>query len=414
MGRIRISGIVRVANRLREALTRRVSTDEQRTLREAQQESLQQIDAILKQHRALPGDLPAPSRQAYEFIRAFDASRLRTAHAGASRTQTSIAAQPPNYAPPPSPPPKPPSMLKFPGLGRFATQLMNDIARLAGVGQFSADATGRVIRQTARRLQLGVDRAAEEEAEIPEATRHLVAWFRYFAQDDRMTHYAEVVEQSRRRWVELGFHDKGWPRPLLIHFRPARSVYRCRVTDEGTQVVLATPLLVADARTLEQVGRRLLDLPFDWDRVMQAMQSEAYLALNAQLDALGGHAPDETAGATYDLAEIFDTVNRTYFEGNMPRPKLTWSKTLTHAKFGHYNYVDDTVMISASLDQPSIPRCAIEHVMHHELLHKKHGMRQQGSRGVAHTPEFREEEKRFDKFDDACRFLERYAREHTR
>jgi hypothetical protein len=93
----------------------------------------------------------------------------------------------------------------------------------------------------------------------------------------------------------------------------------------------------------------------------------------------------------------------------MARPRLIWSQRITRGRFGHYNYSTDTVMISRSLDRADVPAFVVDHVMHHELLHKKHGLRWQDGRGHAHTAEFRAEESRFENYHEADAFLRRLA-----
>jgi hypothetical protein len=66
-------------------------------------------------------------------------------------------------------------------------------------------------------------------------------------------------------------------------------------------------------------------------------------------------------------------------------------------------------MISRALDRPDVPEFVVDHVMHHELLHKKHGLRWQDGRGVAHTREFRSEEVRFAQYEPADQFLRQLA-----
>jgi len=132
--------------------------------------------------------------------------------------------------------------------------------------------------------------------------------------------------------------------------------------------------------------------------------SEAFQAVRTALDQAAG-AVEHTSGMTHDLSEVFDGVNRRYFDGQMPRPKLRWTKRLTGMRFGHYNFAHDVVCISSTLDRPDVPRFVIEHVMHHELLHKKHGSKWSGSQRRCHTREFRAEERVFERFDDADKFL---------
>jgi hypothetical protein len=119
---------------------------------------------------------------------------------------------------------------------------------------------------------------------------------------------------------------------------------------------------------------------------------------------------DSTRGAFFDLGDSFDRVNARYFGGEMKRPRLTWSRSFTRRKFGHYDHVKDWVMVSSTLDQPQVPEFVVDFLMYHELLHKKHGIHWVNGRGLAHTRAFYADERRFERFDEAEAWLKKLAR----
>ena len=96
----------------------------------------------------------------------------------------------------------------------------------------------------------------------------------------------------------------------------------------------------------------------------------------------------------------------------MPKPNLVWNRTLTGCKFGHYQPGTDTVMLSVSLDDPSVPASVVDYVMYHELLHKKHGITMVNGHRVLHSPSFRADERRFGDYDEAMRHLDELALKH--
>ena len=119
---------------------------------------------------------------------------------------------------------------------------------------------------------------------------------------------------------------------------------------------------------------------------------------------------EATRGAFHDLIESFDRVNARYFEGKMARPRITWSRSFTGRKFGHYDTVKDWVMVSSTLDSASVPAFVVDFLMFHELLHKKHGIRWVNDRGHAHTSAFYAEEKTFEGHELAEQWLTKLAR----
>jgi hypothetical protein len=87
-------------------------------------------------------------------------------------------------------------------------------------------------------------------------------------------------------------------------------------------------------------------------------------------------------GEHFDLHRLFEKLNARYFQGQLGRPHIGWS----------------------------VPQCAVEYVLYHEMLHVKHPTRRSGCTLVSHSREFREEEKRFPEFERARRILDRLAR----
>lgn len=112
-------------------------------------------------------------------------------------------------------------------------------------------------------------------------------------------------------------------------------------------------------------------------------------------------------GKAYDLAEMFSDLNTRYFAGSLDRPLLSWSRRPTSRVLGHHDHVHRAIIISSTLDNPAIPRFVVEYVLYHEMLHVKHPARIVSSRTVYHGRAFRDEERLFDRFDEALQWLEK-------
>ncbi|MBC7798668.1 MAG: M48 family peptidase [Pyrinomonadaceae bacterium] len=115
-------------------------------------------------------------------------------------------------------------------------------------------------------------------------------------------------------------------------------------------------------------------------------------------------------GKFYDLDEIFDYLNRNYFENALPQLTLSWSKTKTFRLFGHHDALHETIIISKTLDDGKIPKFVTEFVLYHELLHVKHPTQIVNGRRQIHTAIFRRDEMKFAKFDEAENWINRIAR----
>ncbi|HEX8397568.1 MAG TPA: SprT-like domain-containing protein [Pyrinomonadaceae bacterium] len=114
-------------------------------------------------------------------------------------------------------------------------------------------------------------------------------------------------------------------------------------------------------------------------------------------------------GQVYDLEEIFRLVNQTYFQNRLEQPVLSWSQTKTRRVFGHQDAVHDTIIISRTLDEARVPRFVVEFVLYHELLHVVHPMRVINGKRRIHSAAFRRDERRFARFEEAEKWLEKLA-----
>ncbi|HEX9928031.1 MAG TPA: SprT-like domain-containing protein [Pyrinomonadaceae bacterium] len=117
-------------------------------------------------------------------------------------------------------------------------------------------------------------------------------------------------------------------------------------------------------------------------------------------------------GQAYDLEEIFRRVNQTYFQNRIKQPVLSWSQTKTRRVFGHQDAVHDTIIISRTLDDARVPQFVVEFVLYHELLHVVHPMRVVNGKRRIHSAAFRRDERRFARFEEAEKWLERLARQN--
>ena len=110
-------------------------------------------------------------------------------------------------------------------------------------------------------------------------------------------------------------------------------------------------------------------------------------------------------GHVYHLEEIFDELNQRFFYGLLARPRMTWSQTHSRRSLGHFDPAHNAIVISRIFDHPKVPRCAVEYIVYHEMLHLKHPVKLRGSRRCVHGAEFQAEEKLFPQLDVAKAFL---------
>ena len=112
-------------------------------------------------------------------------------------------------------------------------------------------------------------------------------------------------------------------------------------------------------------------------------------------------------GHRWDLDEVFESLNTRFFYGLLGRPTLTWSAHSARRMLGHYDAAHNTIVVSRVFDRPDTPRCAIEYLLYHEMLHLKHPVRVRAGRRCVHSREFQAEERLFPELEQAKLYLKR-------
>jgi len=114
-------------------------------------------------------------------------------------------------------------------------------------------------------------------------------------------------------------------------------------------------------------------------------------------------------GAHRNLEEIFERLNRQFFDGLLGRPNLGWSRGASRSMLGHFDPSHNAIVISRIFDRPGVPELALEYVVFHEMLHLRHPVDHRGARRRVHTREFREAEKKFPRLREAKEILKRLS-----
>ncbi len=122
-------------------------------------------------------------------------------------------------------------------------------------------------------------------------------------------------------------------------------------------------------------------------------------------------------GHTYDLAEVFDFVNKTYFNGTVAsyvrwsaHPLRSYQSVRTGSDGGRYNLIT----IAQMYDRPGVPRFAVDAIMHHEMLHIACPPQTGGARNRIHGPEFKRRERMFPHYRDWVEWERRCLKQMSR
>ncbi|HEX5241782.1 MAG TPA: hypothetical protein VFW23_00865 [Tepidisphaeraceae bacterium] len=383
-GSVYIKGLVALANHVRRELSSRSVVAD---LRRQVEQNLQKVDEILLAHGAAERQLPAPSQRALQFLRGIDWNQ-----ATVSQTSQASETRLPQFS--------------FPGVGRLLDRTLDRLANDLTSEQVASVRAS--IERASRQIERSIQHRRIEPDQLTPRSREQRGWLALFSRAEQLEAYINARRMAVQ-CLDAAPRSKKWPPPLLIQFRPINAIYKIQASPHGSRLLLATPMIAFN----ESQFASLADLVFGKRRsarqqILGAMTAEGFQTIRAELESLGGIV--ETArGNAYDLRESFNRMNDRYFGGKMARPRLTWSRTLTGRKFGHYDWIADTVMISRTLDDKDVPSMVMDFIMFHELLHKFHGLHWVNGRGYAHTGEFQQDERKFEQWKEAERILQTLA-----
>jgi len=216
----------------------------------------------------------------------------------------------------------------------------------------------------------------------------------------------------QRVFTRLGL--TGRPPEFVIEFRPYAGLAHSIRRREGTIFAALSDLLQdAPVNIIEAIAgillarlyRRRTPRKFLRDYREYAHESHVRQRLMTMRRGRGKRIAHHPQGKFYDLAEIFEKLNRQYFESGISLPRLGWSAKRWRSMLGCYDAALDQIVISKDLDRKKVPRFVVEYIVYHEMLHIKHPQRSVNCRLESHSRKFREEEKLFKEYGKAARFL---------
>jgi len=103
-------------------------------------------------------------------------------------------------------------------------------------------------------------------------------------------------------------------------------------------------------------------------------------------------------GLRWDLSEVFDTLNTTYFDGSLSsyvRWGISRFRSYQSTRTGANGRRFSIITIATMYNRPDTPRFAIEGIMFHEMLHIAVPPVKRNFRNIIHGPEFKQRERQF-------------------
>ena len=198
--------------------------------------------------------------------------------------------------------------------------------------------------------------------------------------------------------VHLLLHDN---RSTMVSFRRQPPLLRLRLHHMFLDAPLEVVHAIADysAHGKRDAGQQL-------DAYI-ASQQERIRALPRAGSLL------ESRGACFDLADIYERVNREHFENGITA-RIGWGRNSQRRqkrksiRLGVYDHKSREIRIHPVLDRPDVPLFFVEFIVFHEMLHQL--FPSEGGTRVHHPRAFRVREKSYPKYDAAMV----WEREHLR
>ena len=221
--------------------------------------------------------------------------------------------------------------------------------------------------------------------------------------------YARVFRELRPRT----------PLPrFLLEYRPFANVnsFIRHEPGNGTVVVRMSDLLEgAPAPVHEALAHILLsklyrkEIPRKHNRRYRLFLNRADIRRKMLLlrQIRGRKQVSSARGRFHDLEELFETLNRRFFDGLLARPALGWSRTRSRTMLGHFDPAHNAIIISRIFDRPEAPPFLIEYILYHEMLHLRYPVEHRSHRRCVHTTEFKEAEKAFPRLEEARLLLKK-------
>jgi hypothetical protein len=378
---IRVPGLVRNMNEVRQMLSDGIHPSQVPEFRAKVRSAVREVEQTCRRHRVSPRSLPGPSRQAYKYLSSLDLRNLPIASEGDARVY------------------EPVRIANLITVRNYIRQELQAIAlaRLKNRAQMAepelllSDIHGYVLDNVAEVATICYQ-AGATPATLPEPSKRAYQWLSYLSEQERLIeHYLTLVRAlGVAPWVSIGIYNLA-------------SLYHA--WREGPEIGLTMSEGFSGAP--QPVIESLVKLALPYTRRSKHEGEQAFERRLVELQVAGGTYEERSRGLHYDLDEVFRRVNELYFNGEIGRPRLMWNKLITSQEFGHYDPLSDTLMISITLDSARVPAYVVDHVMHHELLHKVMGSTVVNGRRLFHSREFKQAERQFHLFAEADAFLKR-------
>lgn len=296
----------------------------------------------------------------------------------------------------------------IPGLIKTADAFHHAIHVEVGQTDQNLSALSDSLEKTCQRIDKRLEKLGIQPGNLPTRTMYAAIWFLFLRQKDHFAQHVQQVTKLQTRFCqEIKLHHN----PPTIKLAPSSFLFKMIPRPHTFTLLLHEGFLYAPDTILKKLvqlagkdGRkkRLFGQLKAFSKT--SPYQEVVQTLNGLAKAIY-YEPD-AAGTHYHLKDSFQRVNWAYFQGEQSLPHLQWSKRSTTRKLGHYNPIPDTIQVSRTLDQISVPEYVLDYVMYHEMVHRTLGIAEVNGRKSSHNAAFHQMEKEYAHLEQAKQFLQ--------
>ena len=249
---------------------------------------------------------------------------------------------------------------------------------------------------------------------LPGPSLRAYQWLRFLSAENHLSSHLKALQRTSLQVESLRpkFPTHLRSLPVDIRYYNLPGLYRSQVVDGRLLLVANEAFIEAPPEVMENMIWAVL-LPKQRKKapvaeVRQYADAQRFSDLAQKINNSDLVSDDGLSrGRYHNLKASFERVNRRYFQDQMAVPRLVWGQRLSKRKIGHYQPATDTLQVSRTLDNPDVPAFVVDFIVYHELLHKQLGARFAAGRHYSHTPEFKQAERRFRRYQQAQDFLNR-------
>ncbi len=300
----------------------------------------------------------------------------------------------------------PPSPLRLKNVLKQQSDLHQQLYNLAS-GKPIRSSVQSLLSRTTDQIESICTKHQVTPAALAAPSRSAYAWMKFLTDEDNLRLHLDTLGRA----IEIGngiiTTQQQGVGEVFVDLSYGASLYKSRTIGKLTTLSINEGFIRSSDEVLTAVLYSVLVGKTEASNqiIRQFAVSEECSDVLLELDLVAQIAAETAQGSCYNLEELFATINQEYFSGQMIKPRLVWSGILSSRKLGHYERTRDRIVMSQILDDNRIPRCVVEFVLYHELLHKHHGIKWVNGRCLVHTREFRYSEGKFRQYQEAESFF---------